>query len=40
MFDCCLYVSVKFEAMADVKTAHHILLFGCEGGPYSDRPVW
>ncbi|XP_041372877.1 peptidyl-glycine alpha-amidating monooxygenase B-like [Gigantopelta aegis] len=31
---------VKFEAMADVMTAHHILLFGCEGAPYSDKNVW
>ncbi|XP_071109699.1 peptidyl-glycine alpha-amidating monooxygenase B-like isoform X1 [Haliotis cracherodii] len=31
---------VQFEAMADVKTAHHILLYGCDGEPARDTDIW
>ncbi|XP_067667286.1 peptidyl-glycine alpha-amidating monooxygenase B-like [Haliotis asinina] len=34
------YYIVKFEAMADVKTAHHILLYGCNGDPARDADKW
>ncbi|CAG5132318.1 unnamed protein product, partial [Candidula unifasciata] len=30
----------KFEALADASTVHHILVYGCDGEAYSDKPVW
>ncbi|KAK7115903.1 peptidyl-glycine alpha-amidating monooxygenase B-like isoform X2 [Littorina saxatilis] len=34
-----LYV-VKFEALANADTAHHILMYGCQDGPYSKDDIW
>ncbi|ESO86676.1 hypothetical protein LOTGIDRAFT_128636, partial [Lottia gigantea] len=31
---------VKFEALANASTAHHILLFGCSDGPALTTPTW
>ncbi|KAH9499188.1 hypothetical protein Btru_004367, partial [Bulinus truncatus] len=30
----------KFEAIADASTAHHMLLYGCDGEAYSTDPIW
>ncbi|KAK0055292.1 alpha-amidating enzyme precursor 1 [Biomphalaria pfeifferi] len=30
----------KFEAVADANTAHHMLLYGCDGEAYSQEPIW
>jgi hypothetical protein len=30
----------KFEALANASTAHHILMYGCKGEPFSQEPVW
>ncbi|XP_025077135.1 peptidyl-glycine alpha-amidating monooxygenase-like isoform X2 [Pomacea canaliculata] len=31
---------VKYEAQADAETAHHILMYGCDGAAYSDADIW
>lgn len=31
---------VKFEAMANASTAHHILVYGCEFGPAASDNIW
>ncbi|KAK7496068.1 hypothetical protein BaRGS_00012769 [Batillaria attramentaria] len=31
---------VKFEAVANASTAHHILMYGCEYGPASNQNIW
>ncbi|XP_059168734.1 peptidyl-glycine alpha-amidating monooxygenase B-like isoform X2 [Physella acuta] len=34
------YFIYKFEALADVATVHHMLLYGCNGEPYSTESIW
>nr|AAD42258.1 alpha-amidating enzyme precursor 1 [Lymnaea stagnalis] len=34
------YFIYKFEAMAQASTAHHMLLYGCDGEPFSDQQIW
>ncbi|XP_025077136.1 peptidyl-glycine alpha-amidating monooxygenase B-like [Pomacea canaliculata] len=31
---------IKYEAMADADTAHHILMYGCDGAAYSQADTW
>ncbi|GFO44719.1 peptidyl-glycine alpha-amidating monooxygenase [Plakobranchus ocellatus] len=30
----------KFEALANASTAHHMILYGCDGEPWSKKPIW
>jgi hypothetical protein len=45
-FICCSlkknpYVfAVKYEALANADTAHHILMYGCEDAPAQDVEIW
>nr|KAI8738748.1 alpha-amidating enzyme precursor 2 [Biomphalaria glabrata] len=34
-----LYI-YKFEALANAATAHHMLLYGCDGEPFSTDSIW
>lgn len=30
----------KFEALAEALTAHHMLLYGCDGPAFSSQDIW
>ncbi|XP_055861864.1 probable peptidylglycine alpha-hydroxylating monooxygenase 1 isoform X3 [Biomphalaria glabrata] len=34
------YYIYKFEALANAATAHHMLLYGCDGEPLSTESIW
>ena len=36
----CYLLAVKFEALANADTAHHILMYGCDGAGSSTANIW